>query len=171
MIRPTYMICCEGRIVDRDSGMVSYYNVIEEVMVTAQRSAEPRVPPPSLKFVVIAVWMNEREEAEESQQTYEFQTRMFVPGEEEPRVLHTGEFHFGGFRYHRLEVFFRGLPVIGSPPDALQQGIVLREGVLRFESRVRQRGAADWLSQEYLVPVKVTPAQRPHTGNAEPHST
>ena len=152
MVRPRYIICSESRTVDRTSGLVTHYNVIEELTVSVGGPKAKAGSAPFLKFVVTAVWM--RETGEEAEDTYEFETSMHLPGEEIARRIHAGEFQFGEHRFHRLETFIQGLFTQRGeavPNDAL----TLQPGVLRLESRIRRSGDQQWLSQDYVIPVRV----------------
>lgn len=153
MIRPHYIVCSESRIVDRTTGLVTHYNVLEQLTVgTTGRSPAGVGASPILKFVMTAVWMRDQEEVDDA--TYEFETRMHFPGEDEARCVHTGDFQFGSHRFHRLELHFQGALV--SSQDKLPEGAILtRAGTLRLESRARRTGEREWMSQEYLIPLQV----------------
>lgn len=152
MVRPRYLICCESRIVDRATGLITHYNVLDELSVTIAASKAQTAAMPLLKFVMTSVWMRETED--EPEDTYEFETYMHVPGEEEARCIHKGQFQFGQSRSYRLEVFVQGVAVQGDD-SATKGGLRLISGDLRLESRVRRCGDERWLLQDCVVPVRV----------------
>lgn len=151
MIRPRYIICSESRIVDRATGLVTHVNVLDELAVSLGPRKEQPAALPFLKFVTTAVWM--RESDEESEEAYVFETYMYVPGEEEARRIHAGEFQFGSSRFYRLDAFVQ----VGLKLDEASSGngLRLKPGILRLESRVRRSGDVEWLTQDYLIPVRV----------------
>lgn len=152
MMKPRYMLCCEGRVVDRETGLVTYYNVTDQLNVTF---STPDAPTTGVlvsfpKLVVSAVWARDSE-AEDRDDVCQHEMRMFVPGEETPRVLHVGEFRFGESRYYRFDLIFQPQPAPSGDKPA--SAFLVRPGVLRFESRVRREGDTTWLSQEYEIPI------------------
>lgn len=150
-MKPRYMLCCEGRVVDQETGLVTYYNVTDQLNVTSSTTNVPTgVPVPLPKLVVSAVWARDSE-TEERDEVWQHEMRMFVPGEETPRVLYTGEFRFGEFRYYRFDLVLQPQPKPSG--DAPATAISLRPGILRLESRVRREGDTTWLSQEYEIPI------------------
>jgi hypothetical protein len=151
MITPRYMICSEGKLVDRETGLVSHINVIDKVLVT--RGAHlPGQPTPSIRFFVSAVWCADEAALGE---TCEWEFLVSFPGDSEPRRLASGEFQLTT-PFHRFDVLFQTMA--GDPSKAQ---VVLRTGPLRFTSRVRLAGTDEWLSQDYVVPVEVISSAKP----------
>ena len=146
MAKPRYIICSLARIVDRETNLISHLNVVDELNITVAPGEQDRtsgfgVPP----LCVSAVWM--REGDDEATAEYETEFRIFAPGEDDPKLTQACNFQFTQ-RFYRIEFVFQS-----SDKAAVQ--IPLRQGMLRFESRIRQVGSPKWLSQEYLVPVNV----------------
>jgi len=155
MIRPRYILCSESRIVDRATGLVTHYNVVDELTLGVGTSKPLAGGLPMLKFVMTAVWA--RVGDEDSEDLFEFETYIHMPGEENARCIHAGEFAFGEHSFHRLEAFVAGIVVAGPPPEGIAPADVLRfaSGTRRLESRVRRSGDNEWLAQDYLIPVRV----------------
>jgi len=148
MVRPRYIICSEGRVVDRETKLVTYYNVIDSVTLSIPAS-EPEVPVvfgPAMWLS--AVWMREQESEKEVE--YETEVRLFPPGSDEPRSVFRANFRFGDYRFHRIDVAIRP-----GPPEVAGLAIKVREGTMRLECRIRPVGEGDWLSQEYVIPFNV----------------
>jgi hypothetical protein len=151
MAKPHYMLCSEGRIVDRTTGLVTYYNVLEQLILSIGRPTGVSGESTYLRFVITAVWMRDPDEEET---TYEFETYMHIPGGHEPRRIHAGDFQFGRRHFHRLEVFFQGSPV-PTQEEAAPEALRLQTGVMRLESRIRPKDSTEWLSQEYRIPLQI----------------
>ena len=155
MIRPRYILCSESRIIDRATGLITHYNVMDELALGVGPPNPVTGGLPFLKFVMTAVWMRVGDENRED--VFEFETYMYVPGEETGRCIHAGEFQFGEHRFHRLEAFVQGGFAVGPAPSGTEPAdrLWLTSGTLRLESRIRRAGDDEWLRQEYLIPVRV----------------
>jgi len=152
MITPRYMICSEGRLVDRETGLVSHINVVDKVVIT-RGVLSPGLPvPTSMRFFVSAVWS-----ADEAGmgQTCDWEFLVSFPGDKEPRSMASGQFQFS-VPFHRFDVLFQT-----RPGDASQAQSEPQSGAIRFTSRVRPVGADEWLSQDYAILVEVIPASKP----------
>jgi hypothetical protein len=151
MMKPRYMLCCEERVVDQETGLVTYYNVTDQLsVISSTTDVRTVVPLPLPKLVVSAVWARDIE-TEDRDELCQHEMRMLVPGEETPRVLHTGEFQFGECRYYRFDLVLQPQPKPSG--DVPASTICLRPGILRLESRVRREVDTAWLSQEYEIPI------------------
>ena len=151
MIKPRYMLCCEGQVVDRETGMVTHFNVVDQLTVTLLK-AGGRAPFNLPRLFISATWTRDSQ-AEDPDEAFEHEMRMFVPGEDVPRVLHTGEFRFGRFRHFRSDVVLQTQPMGNLPNGIPANAISFKPGVLRFESRVHRKGDATWLSQECDISI------------------
>jgi len=158
MVRPRYIICSEGRVIDQATKLISHFNVIDQITVSMQTStvktAEPRLV--GLALELSAVWMKEDES--EKEVDYETEVRLFSPGGDEPQVARLGTFRFGEHYYHRINMTIRP-----GPAGEESAVIELREGMMRLECRIRPLGGGetDWISQDYLIPVKVNRPDSP----------
>jgi len=148
MVRPRYIICSEGQVVDRATNLVTYYNVIDSITIDVP------VPEPDTPVLVgfsthvSAVWM--REDDSEKDAEFEAEVRMSLPGSDELHVIRHGNFRFGEYYFHRIDVAIRP-----GPPVAGAIAIKPCDGVMRLECRIRPAQGGDWVSQDYLIPFKV----------------
>ncbi|HUT12635.1 MAG TPA: hypothetical protein VMY42_19220 [Thermoguttaceae bacterium] len=161
MVRPRFIVCSEGRSIDKITNLVTFYNVIDQLTTTIS-SPEPKQPVFfGLPIHLSAVWMRERDSEKEIE--YEAEIRLFSPGSEEPAVLHPDNFRFGQHRFFRIDALIRpGL----SGNETLK--LELRDGIMRLECRIRPVGETEWLSQDYPIPVRVN---RPKSSDAETGSS
>jgi hypothetical protein len=145
------MICSEGRLVDRETGLVSHINVLDKVLIT-RGALPPGQPFPSIRFFVSATWC-----ADEAAigQTCDWEFLVSFPGDREPRNMASGQFQFT-VPFQRFDVLFQTL--LG---DASEAQIKLETGAIRFTSRVRPLGTDEWLSQHFALPVEVIPTSKP----------
>ncbi len=153
MIAPRYMVCSEGRIIDRDTGLVSHINVIDKLLVT-RGHGDPGQVLSALRFFISAVWATDEETPSEGQ--CEWEMLVSFPGQTEPQKMGSGEFQFTK-PFQRIEVLFQG--IFGTPPQSL---VRLETGVLRISSHVRRKGDDEWLSQDYTIALDVVSASETH---------
>lgn len=148
MVRPRYIICSEGQVVDRATGLVTYYNVIDAITINVPG------PEPDTPFLVgtpmhiSAVWM--REDDSEKDVEFEVEVRMSPPGSDEPSVIYHGNIRFREYYFHRIDVAIRP-----GPPSVKAIALKPCDGVMRFECRIRPAQGGDWVTQDYLIPFKV----------------
>ena len=162
MARARYIICSESRLVDRTSGLVSHINALEQITVSLTPTVHPEAThagkpaeTKSIRFpnmVLVAVWM--RDEQDDPDQQYHFETRLYRPGEATPTTVQQGEFAFGESMFFRIELVLQH-----GPPGEASTEVPMRPGVLRLESRIRRHGSEEWLSQDYPIPVTVVRAE------------
>jgi hypothetical protein len=142
MARPRYIVCSEDRVTDRVTGLVSHFNVIEELTVNQQQAPEEMVSShgtPWLRMVVTALWSKDDEDLEDD--VFEHDMLLHLPGNEKPETVIMGEVKFSA-RNHRFEMMVAGQPFTVA-------------GTVVFESRLRKKGSFDWLSQKYEIPINV----------------
>jgi hypothetical protein len=153
MIRPRYILCSEGKLVDRETGHVSYINVIDKLIFTQMpRITGPVLPSPFLRFFISAAWSWEPSE-EHVDRTCEWEMLALFPEGMEPEELASGEFEFTTF-VHRFDLLFQSI-LTPQPGDSARPR--LQSGCLRLISRVRRTGETEWLSQEYAIQVEAVP--------------
>lgn len=156
MPKPLYMICAQGAVEDKRTNLVSFYNVLEKLIVQVKEEGdkEKRSLPPRWRFRAIAVWM--REESDPFDQEFESQMQMILPPDN--RVLDIpgiAKFKFQeGKHLKRVSLEFDGAPPRGP-------------GILRLVSLVRAVGSDEWLRQEYPIIVEFQKAA-PGGAEAEP---
>ena len=138
---PRYIICCETRLVDKATSLVTHCNVIDGFAF----AVDVKSPPPADqilfgRLIATAVWM--REDADEIGDEYEYEFRIHKPGEE-PKTTTSGTFKFSR-RFQRIEQGFLFSPTNTIPP-----------GIHFVESRIRRVGSDDWLSQKFPFTVEL----------------
>ena len=154
MVRPRYIICSEGHVVDRATNLITHYNVIDTITVGVP-TPEPHTPVlVGFQIYLSAVWARENDLEKDIE--YEAEVRIFSPGLNEPTIVRPGNFRFGEHYYHRINVVIRP-----GPPGGAEVTIKPRDGVMRLECRIRPARGGEWLSQEYLIPFKVNRLDSP----------
>ncbi|MCZ6688640.1 MAG: hypothetical protein O7H41_03455 [Planctomycetota bacterium] len=145
MPRPLYILCCESYAVDSQTGKLSIFNLLEQIIRTKESSPKSGrdVPRPALSFVGMAAWG--REENDDPNNEYEFDLRIHRPGEGEVIVARAGKFMFAPLPKLAYRFIVHMLNT-----DFWQES-----GEFRFESRIREIGSTEWLSQHYPVSVTV----------------
>ena len=151
MIAPRYMICSEGRLVDRETGLVSHINVIDRLLIPGV-AIPPGQAIPFIRFFVSATWS--AEEADMGRNC-EWEFLVSFPGDSKPRTMASGQFQFT-LPFQCFDVLFQTLP-----GDASQAQVKLQTGAIRFTSRVRLVDTDEWLSQDCAVSVEVMPTLKP----------
>src|SRR5260370_16449371 len=80
MSKPLFIICSESGVEDKDSRMISLYNILEKVEATrssAEGSQGPTICRP-MPFRITAVWMRTEEDGRDD---LEAQIAMFLPAD------------------------------------------------------------------------------------------
>lgn len=150
MPRPIYMICSDSGAVDRQTGRVSHFNVVDMFTITIDESVQPAseaqvaaaIETSILNIQVVAAWG--LDEHEDSKQEYEIQFASHRPGEDRETASEVMPFS--------LEKSLNRMVVnvgIGGNPKTIS-------GFWRFESRIRPKGTEAWQAQTYLIRTEVT---------------
>jgi hypothetical protein len=148
MPKPFYMLCSQTGSIDKDSGLISHFNVIEKLHLMIPRAGEKAGSVALLPMMICATWTREDKDKE----TDEFEFEMAFKLSDLPEtVMHKGLFKFEKEHYRILVMGQFSLPE--EKP---------KSGFWNFESRVRKSGVKTWLRQNFQIPVEVTEA---------PHST
>ena len=151
MARPQYMLCCERRIFDRETGLVTYVNAIDKIMAFPPGAQ----PPPAMqaaaapRLCVSAVWAHD---PNDPQGPWEWEMLVSYPGGAEPQPLGSGTFE-STTPIRRFDVTLLPQPPAGGGPQVA--------GEIRFTSRMRPVGASEWQSQICVIPVEVAPTANP----------
>ena len=138
MPSPVSIICAEGGAEDKTTGLVSVFNVIEQI---AFKRAEPDQPSVPFKMRVIATWL--REEADSFEQQFENEISLLQPVSKLEVRLGGNDFSFvkGKSFYRTIALFDSILPIDG-------------DGVMQVQSKIRPKNSESWLVQSYPIVVK-----------------
>lgn len=140
-----YMLCCESGAVDRTSGKVSHFHVIEKLNINIIEATTKKGGPVSLepfKFQIVAAWRHDEGDKPDSE--YEVEFALQRPEDEEETILQNVKFRFETEWLQRVVVN----AIIGTKLHAI-------DGLFRIEARIRKAGTKTWLRQEYLIPINV----------------
>lgn len=150
MPRPGYIICSVSGALDQYTNAISLHGVVESIKIKeAKPSPDGTIVAVPLSMRVVAVWLKDEEDKPE--QAFETQIVAFIQGREK-QILRA---EFPPFYFDKPVRRFI-LPEITLPPN-----MPLTPGLLRFESRIRRSGEAEWgKRQEYCIVVEET-AQEP----------
>lgn len=141
MPRPLYVICSESGSEDRETGLLSIYNVVDKLQVHNAASPEQRQNAPLTQLRITSVWMSEPgDEGNE----FEFEVVLRPP--------HGEEFKAGRGTFTFALPFFRIVAkIIGPLP-------IKGEGTLWVESRARKIGTKGWKAHEIPIIIEKLPA-------------
>lgn len=143
MPKPHYIICCEEVSLDRDTGRVSHYFVIEKFVFTAPPVAKSAKKSSSLDsplaLCVDSVWEANRDDLEGK--SFEAELLLKFTSKTPIRIAKT-EFQFTD-RLHRHLFKIR----VASTAPA---------GNLSVISRVRPVGTKRWLGQQFKILIEST---------------
>lgn len=152
MVRPLFIICSKSGSEDKETGLLSIFEVLEKVFVVKIAPQEGTNPPiilPSPSMRMIAAWMIESEKEEKYGEQFEYELRLVMPPNGSVLLLGGGTFSFAENRpVHRFTLqLAASLPFEGT-------------GTMWVESCVRKPGK-DWNIQSYPVLVEEIPAASP----------
>src|ERR1700731_1626538 len=88
-----YTICSMSGSQDRNTGLLSLFNILEELTGPAPRPGQPMLP---FVFRVTSVWM--REDGDDAEQEYEHQLNLRIPQAEANIPLSNSRFRFNSLR-------------------------------------------------------------------------
>jgi hypothetical protein len=144
---PVYIVCCESQSVDAATGLISHFNIFNQLNVAAVAPGESITPTPTLtmwfKMTASATWMRGDDDEDE----FEFQTVLIAPGKPESKIAE-GRFTFSK-QFQRI--------------DSIVMGQIFTEsGTFFVDSRIRKVGSDTWFSQRYyiLVEAQLAPPQQ-----------
>ncbi|MCH8152103.1 MAG: hypothetical protein IH830_06995 [Planctomycetes bacterium] len=156
MPKPVYIVCCESSVEDSRSNLLSFFNVLEKIVIKrTQRGDETKMGLSKLKFCTVAVWT--RDESDAPDQEYEAQFAIHAP----PGGVEIVTKELKRFRIQEDKQLQRlTLNFVGDPP-------IKGPGVIRVESRVRAVGTDEWISQDYPIFAEVIGAEGEAEDSAE----
>jgi hypothetical protein len=152
MPRPVYILCSESGSEDRNTGLSSFFNIVEILKAVLVDPANAGVRQAiSITIRTTAVWM--RSEGEPPDAAYEFEFALILPNHTNSVVLHRGHFQFTT-PFHRMVMVgqFPGFPSLG---------------LFEIECRARVTGAQEWARQSF--PFIVEEGQLPARQVTEIH--
>jgi hypothetical protein len=142
MAKPVYIIVSQSGAEDKQTGAVSYFNIVEKMQIAPlPKNVTGPIQVQVIEVRVDAVWERENSDSEEMQ--FEHILRVISPNQKTIAET-TNIFSFEKPR-HRFTVNIRGNPPIEEPFSEDDRMI--------FRSRIRPKGGSDgdWLTQEYSV--------------------
>jgi hypothetical protein len=141
MLNPVYIIACEGLSEDRATGLVTIFQVTEQIVLNRNIDGKPpqkiQGTPRSNIIRVIAVWMHDDED---KNQEFDYQfVAHAVDGTE--ITLTDAQVVFGNEEGMFLKRFT--LAIVGVPEWLTKTGKVF------IEHRMRRSGQTEWSSQRF----------------------
>jgi hypothetical protein len=135
------MLCCESGALDKESGVISHFKVMDALQLSPRVIPKPAdtgavVYHELLRFQVVAVW--EQTERDPSDTEFEAQVAFTRPEKETEDIVFERTFKFGEKRRHRFIV----TSVYGPHPEP-------KSGIFKTECRVRKVGSKTWHRQTY----------------------
>jgi hypothetical protein len=149
MARNLYTICSKLGSEDRTTGLLSLYQIIEELTATLPAPGQQSLP-----FVirVTSVWM--REDGDDAEQEYEFRMVWHLDALGLENELSRTMFHFSTrIRRFISEFVLQGL-VLGTTLERLEG-----PSLMVVDCSMRVAGADTWITQSY--PMLITWVQPP----------
>jgi hypothetical protein len=153
MARPVFILCAQGTATDRESGLLTIFQVIERLEVKALPILDGGegvqiVYVSSMPVHVVCCWLFELEKGDHFGDEFHFEFRALAPP--------------GGIIVSLLlaEGTFR----CGEPERDLLQRIILKlegphpfhkPGWWQIQSRIRKKGTDEWFSQDYPIEVSL----------------
>jgi hypothetical protein len=128
---PVYILCSESGSEDKETGLLSLFNVIDKLRVNTGAMPMPLTAAPITQLRITAVWM--REQGDDGNE-FEFEVIFRPPKGDEIKAMR-GTFSFAMPLYRIIARVIGMFPIQG-------------EGVLWIENRVRKVGAGGWRKQE-----------------------
>jgi hypothetical protein len=148
MPRPLYIVCAQSSADDKESSIISIFNVVEKLQI-AQLPTEEH---PGSKLLLlwpglraVSAWMATADE----DYTAEFESSMVLhfPGNPEPFEASRSTFRFES----QAKPTMRFTAKFETPPTATVPGI------LRVEQKIRRVGSVEWLSHDYPIIIDLVP--------------
>lgn len=140
MPKPLFIIAGQGVTEDKQSNLVTIFNVLERIKFKPQGLTDTPPAGSYFPFAAIAVW---RAEAGDEAKEFEAELVLLKPPANEPQPLGIIRVTFQSGRPNHRFILQYGGPLPFSGP-----------GVLRIESRIREIGAEHWMSQAYSIEIE-----------------
>jgi len=149
MPQPVYIICSESDSLDKRTGLLSLFHIVEgyDVALLRLKPSEDitikdvTITGAALSIVVNVVWM--REDNDSPEQEYDFEVAVRSPGKLDFVALQSGKLRFTQL-FHRVAV------------RARKDEPWTESGICWFEGRLRESGTKAWtFTQRFPVPITV----------------
>lgn len=142
MPRPVYIVCSESSSDDKETGLLSIFNIIDKVQFSKNPAIGQRQVAPLVQLRITAGWMKEKGD---DGSEFEFALVLRPPHKEDINIG-SGTFSFTLPLFRVTAKLIGGLPLDG-------------DGILWIECRVRKVGARGWQNrQEYPIFVEELPS-------------
>jgi hypothetical protein len=152
MPKPNYIICSESGSEDKETGLISLFNLVDTFQITKGPPLPTASPIAQLR--VTSSWM--RESGDEGKD-FEFEALVKPPHGDEIKLA-KGSFEFKT-KFARVSVRLLGLfPVTG-------------EGIFWVETRIRRSGSKGWTSQKTPLIFELIPSSPNPDGTSQPSAT
>jgi hypothetical protein len=147
MPKPVFIIVSRSNSLDRSSGFLSIFEVIEGYALAIGNDPQgikalegvAGEASSSIEFKVVATWM--RDDSESPSEEFEHQIEIRSPGEP-AKLLHSSTLSFEK-TFHRIMISTRKI----APWE--------QSGTVEVEARIKKVGSDDWVKQIYPFPVVV----------------
>jgi hypothetical protein len=156
--RPVFIIASQGGAEDRETGLLSIYEVLEKMVATPvpKKNQDDVVIIRNRPVRVTSTWM--RLETDNENQDFEHQMIFTIQPANEPIGIVPPSI----FRFSKP---FQRFTTLVNEPFAIDN-----DGMLIIESRVRAVGTEDWVSQTFPIIVEVVNQDvKAPIANGSPH--
>lgn len=148
MPKPAFIICSQGSVEDKDTGLLTLFNITEKIQVTPvpiPQGGQPTALVVEVQpLVVNACWMKE----EQDPQGQEYESEIMIYSEPDRQMFGVGK---ATFKFAANRPLHRGVLRINYPLPIRTSGLVI------IEARIRKAGQSDdpWIDQKYQIITEV----------------
>lgn len=143
MPKPVYIICAERAVVDQETNLVSFFNVIDKLDVALWPS--DAVAPPQKKIAILGAKAVASWSKVKGDEGKKFEAEMlFNAPNGQLATSGVMPFEFGENMFQRFIMTISGIPPM------------VENGILEVTCRIRRKGSRTWMSQSVEIPVDVT---------------
>jgi hypothetical protein len=158
MARPVYIVCARSGSEDKDTGLLSLFELLEKFMIVRVDPGKPANAPTivqPLQLRMVATWMIETDQGERYDDSFEYEFRLVMPPKPTIHFLGGGTFKFIEPQpLHRFTLRIEApLPFEGP-------------GVMWVQSVVRKPGK-EWI-QSYPIFLEEIPMPSPSAPSPPP---
>ena len=147
MPRPVFIICARGSVQDKDSNLLSLYDVVEKLVLIPlpKITGQSVIVVQSQPFHSVSTWMLEPDKGDSHEDDYALEFRLLPPDGKEAVVLQSSKTRLGAAdeNFQRITLKIESLlPFTVS-------------GLWEFEARIRKDGSDGWISQSYPLQIDI----------------